>query len=210
MNRLQLTTAALSFSDRNYSDEVIANMSTFIKLVEAKINRRFRAEGLTKRSHMHLFGKEYYCLPVDYNGMIDIVYKESTTSISRKQVVFREQEYINAYANVADVNDGIAYNITANQLHVMPSALDTGVFELIHYIKVPALATDTDTNKISEDYPDCYLKGILAEIYDFVKDFEASLKYAQEFSGIVDEIIHNDYKVTQAGSRMHVVSEDSI
>lgn len=207
MNYTEIVDAALSYSDRNYSDEVQANMGTFIKIVESKINRRLRAEGLTKRSHMVLFGKEYYCLPTDYNGMIDIVYKDEVDSTSRTQVRFAEQEAINAFANITLPDGVIYYNITANQLHVMP-ILESGVMELIHHIKVPALTASNTTNNISDNYPDCYIKGILAEIYEFVKDYETAKGYATLFNDIVDDLILNDYKINIAGSRLQIMYEE--
>lgn len=207
MNYSEIVAAALAYSDRNYSDEVQANMNNFIKIVESKINRKLRAEGLTKRSHMVLFSKEYYCLPTDFNGIIDIVYKDTVDSINRTQVHYAEQEAINAFANITLPDGLIYYNIIANQLHIMP-ILDSGVIELIHHIKVPALTASNTTNNISDDYPDCYIKGILAEIYEFVKDYDAAKGYAELFNIIVDELIYNDYKQVFAGSRLQIMYEE--
>ena len=86
---------------------------------------------------------------------------------------------------------GSYYNITANQLHVLPPN-PANMIEIAYYRKLPALTSTDSHNWISDDNPDVYVFGLMVEISSFVKDAEAARLWDSRFITSVKEVSMDD------------------
>ena len=201
---------ALNFADREYHTKIIDRMDNFLRMVESRINRKIKQEGLTARATITTVAdQEYYGLPADFSSLIDIEIKESVIATVRQTLIYRTPAKLNDYANVAETNDAVYYTLINNQLQIIQPQ-DGRTIEIVYHMKVPELTSVDDENDVSINDPDCYIAGLLVEINSFVKDANAASIWDTRFKEILGEMDFNDFKRKYNGAQLEIVSEDSI
>lgn len=201
MNYDELVSAAKSYADRNDA-EVNQNIDVFILMAESRINRKLQVRKQTHRIFTQTFDNfEYYALPKDYAGMRAINFTYEKDGVKNTYPV----TYITP--NEMDVVDDKKYNhpmfytIVADQIRIYP-VFGGGTLEVLYYRKVPPLTKTNTTNWLSEDSPDIYLSGIIAEIESFVKNAEAAQLWDARMTRAINELTDSDVGQRWAGAQL--------
>lgn len=195
MNYTELVAAGKAYADRK-DVEVVENLPVFIQMAEGKINRRLRTRKQSARAAIPTKdGEEFYSLPPDFAGMRHIQFDSSS-------VDGQNSVYIMEYAapeffdqERSKVPSGKHYyTIIANQLQVYPRFAAGFFIEIIYYQRVPPLTNqaDSNTNWLSEDYPDIYLSGLVAEIELFAKNYDVAGLWADRMNTAIDDLENID------------------
>jgi hypothetical protein len=206
MNYAEIKAATIgssSYSNREDQD-FIDNFDNMLKVVEARINRFLKTIEMTARATIvTTSGQEYYALPTDFNGMIDLEVKTSLSDSNRYTAMYVAPEVLNSMSTQGITSSGKAYyfSIVDNQLQILP-ATDLYVIEAIYYVKLTPL-TDIANNFIADYNPDTYIYGLLTEINAISKDYESSKGFEDRFKESLNEIRVNDVRKIR-GTNMQI------
>lgn len=144
--------------------DLTARIPTFIRLFEAKMNRRLRSPDMEQTfSRTTIIGTDTYAL----------------NSASRAlRSAYIEDDSTNVYS----------YKIVGESIVIDP--VPTGEFTLVYtaYSVLSALDSGNPTNWLLDDHPDAYLAGTLAAAYAFERDEAAAGNYNAVLEGIIEEI----------------------
>lgn len=203
MNYDELIDASKAYADRN-DVEVESSMDTFIILVEAKINRVLKTrEQSTRAFTPTVTDREYYALPKDYAGMRDVQLNSDIPlnphKVSQFHLVSPEQMNIQRGKPYGGT---LYYSVAARQLHIYPCQDAGQSIEMIYYQKVPNLNSEDNINWMSEDHPDIYLSGMIAEIEAFAKNYEASKLWYARLTMAIEELDNADVEERWSGSTL--------
>lgn len=197
------TIGSASYSNREDQD-FIDNFDNMLRIVEARINRYLKTLEMTARATIvTTSGQEYYALPTDFNGMIDLEVKDVLTATKRYTAVYVNPEALNALStNGISASDNVYYySIVDNQLQILPTT-DLYIIEAIYYVRLTALS-NTNENFIAQNNPDAYIYGLLVEINAISKDKESSQIFDGRFKEALAEIKSNDVRKTR-GTNMQI------
>ncbi len=206
MNYAEIKAATIgssSYSNREDQD-FIDNFDNMLRVTEARINRFLKTLEMTARATIvTTAGQEYYALPTDFNGMIDIEVKTSDTAANRYTATFVNPETLNAISTngVVSTDNNFYYSIVDNQLQILPTT-DLYTIEAIYYVRLTPLATDAD-NFIGQYHPDCYIYGILSELESMTKNQAAQQQFDARFKATLEEIRANNVRKTR-GTNMQI------
>lgn len=204
MNYTEIKEISLAYADRE-DEEVISKIDTFLRVVEAKLNRELKVRQMSVRTVTTTSeDQEYFSLPPEFGGIRDIEIKDGIDSTKRLTGQYLAPEMFNKLSG--KTSSKLYYTFIANQLQITPPQKDK-ILELIYYKKVPRLDSANASNWISEDYPDCYIFGVLAEISAFVKSRDAFLLWDERYKGVVDSMINEDSKVRWSGPALITIVE---
>jgi len=194
MNYKEIVDAAKAYTDR-YDEELADSMTSFTRVVEAKINNALRTGDQSVRAQIWLrAGEEYYGLPCDWGGARDVEILHEGEQHGRT-LVYLAPEQMNQISrqNNSDRGRHNYYTIIAGQIQVAPPA-DNQVLEIVYYQRLPELEQDEDTNWLTEKNPDAYIFGLCTEISAFAKD----------------PILFESYKMRFAEALMDITQEDQV
>jgi hypothetical protein len=194
MNYTDIINTSLSYSDRANSDEIQANMDNFLRIVEAKVNRKLQTRNQSKRAQIVLTADtEYYALPSDFAGLRSIF---TVVETERKNFDYVTPEKMNVHIT-NNLNEYV-YTIMGNSLQIHPTFDDT-ILQIMYYQRVTPLTATNDTNWLSNYAPDAYIFGTLCEINYFVKDVQTAGIWETRFNLIIDDIDLEDAKDRWSG-----------
>ena len=201
MNYAQIVDLTLGYADRQDS-EVTTRMDSFLRVVEARINRVLMTLDMSCRAKVVMdSATEYYPLPTDYSVMRAIKVINNTNSASRVTLLQVNPEQM---ANL--VNNGETqfpcYTVISGNIQVQPFYDNTHSLEIDYFKTIPPLSSSATTNWLSDSNPDAYVFGLLVEINSFVKDGEASALWDGRFQQAMSEITLNDAKSTWSGTSL--------
>ena len=201
MNYAQIVDLTLGYADRQDS-EVTTRMDSFLRVVEARINRILMTLDMSCRAKVVMdSATEYYPLPTDYSVMRAIKVINNTNSASRVTLL---QVNPDQMANL--VNNGETqfpcYTIISGNIQVQPFYDNTHSLEIDYFKTIPPLSSSITTNWLSDSNPDAYVFGLLVEINSFVKDAESSGLWDGRFQQAMSEITLNDAKSTWSGTSL--------
>ena len=130
----EIVQAALSYADR-VDTETMSQMDIFLRVVEARINRKIKTQEMSVRSQLTLIeGQEYYALPNDYGGMRDIEIRPTNSSYKRiPSSYLNPEQFDNAVTNNLNEN---YYTIVAGQIQIYPTKPAGYILEIIYYRKL--------------------------------------------------------------------------
>lgn len=202
MNYTDITTLALSYADRQ-DNEVRDRVDDFIKVVEARVNRRLNVRKMAIRAQVTCVdGQEYYGLPADFGGLRDIEVTSASNPKVRHTMHYLSPEQMNkAVANGAS---GYYYTIIADQFQIYPPQIDDSIVEIVYYKNLTNLTSSSIQNWLSMSDPDVYIFGILVEISSFVKDAAAKAIWDQRFNEAIAQIIEDDDSSRWSGTALTV------
>lgn len=206
MNYTELVAAAKSYADRN-DIEVSDNIDTFIIMAESRINRVLRTYEQTHRIFTTtILGQEFYALPRDYNGMRVIQYNDGQVdgegSKSHPMKMLSPEMMVEIQSKPAESLDDYYYTIVGQQIQVHPTLPASGTLEILFYRKVPTLSIVDQSNWCSENHPDIYLSGIIAEIELFVKNYDTAQMWDVRMTRAIKELHGSDIDKRWAGNPM--------
>jgi len=185
MNYSEIVKLALDTADRNDSP-VVENVDSFLRVVEARVNRVIDSVDQLVRTTLTLENDEaYYALPLDFARIKQIdVYELDNPSIRKQVIQLPRHEVFNAVLNKGELR----YQLINNQLRVLPLQ-DGKVIELVYYRNLLPLGNINKTNWLSETFPDIYIAGLLVEISAFNKNLEVSMGWNSKFSSALSDFI---------------------
>lgn len=205
MNYGELVAASKAYCDR-LDVEVNQNIDVFITMAEARINRTLKTTEQTHRVYIRtMAAKEYYTLPIDYNGMravhfnTGLVDKEDSKSI---QLNYATPEQMVDMQESAYAEQERYYTIINRQLQLHNPLPNGGTIEMVFYRRVPPLTNINISNWMATDHPDIYLAGICAEIEMFVKNYDTAKMWDDRMTRSIEELRTNDMANRWTGNSM--------
>ena len=175
---------AYDYADRLDNVEATNRYDSFLRMVESRINKRLRIFTMSNRAIIATIkDKEYYGLPADFLSLRDIEIRPNGESIPRQTAIYLNPEQMN---NVASNTTCFYYTIIAQQIQIRPAKEDM-IMEVVYHRKVGELSQSLN-NWVAEDYPDCYVFGLLVEINAFVRDANAAALWGERFSTSLEEL----------------------
>lgn len=194
MNYSEIVSTALAYSDRAGSEEVTANMDNFLRIVEAKVDRKLQTRNQSKRAQILMStNKEYYSLPSDFAGLRTIY---TVVEDERKNFEYVTPEKMNVH--ITNNLSEYVYTIMGNSLQIHPT-FDDIVLQILYYQRIIPLTSTNITNWLSNYAPDAYIFGALCEISYFAKDLDSANLWEARFNIVVDDIDLEDAKDRWSG-----------
>ena len=195
MNYTEIVDASKSYSDRN-GLEVADNIDIFIIMAEARINRVLKTrEQSTRAFSPTIENSERYALPPDYRGMriisLNSALPNESPTVSQYYFLNPEQFNIQKCRPFSGKN---YYTIIANSFQIHPIQPAGKSIELSYYQKVPTLSAQCPNNWVSDEHPDIYLSGIMAEIETFVKNYSVADRWDSKMGRSIEELQVSDTK----------------
>jgi hypothetical protein len=199
MNYSEITSTAIAYSDRVNDPEITANIDSFLRLVEAPINRRLAIQKMSfKAQTPTVVGQEFYVLPSDFLSVRDIRVWDNSLITSRRVYSLLSPELMDIQSRWPD--GGQYYNLSGDSIQLLPIPTEANVLEIDYYAKLVPLTSTNTTNWASLNHPDAYVFGLMTEINAFVKDATASALWNQRFNDALDQIKGQDIKATYSGT----------
>ena len=191
MDYTEIVNLAKDYSDRRKDPEIIASTDSFLRIVEAKINRKLATQKAVISKNIKLYeGQEYHDLPTDYLSAYDVYFKSLTDNKRRATLEYKTPAQLNDAICTGDNKE--LYTIIGTKIKVnpVPTALFAENFALCldFYLRIAPLTRENPSNYISVFNVDCYLFGMMAEINAFVKDAEAFTLWDARFENVINEI----------------------
>jgi hypothetical protein len=187
-------------------------MTSFTRVVEAKINNALRTGDQSVRSQIWLKrDEEYYSLPCDWGGARDVELLHPGQQHGRTLVYLAPEEMNKLPRNRDSSFDSHHnyYTIIAGQIQVAPPT-DNQVLEVVYYQRLPELNEDGDTNWLTEKNPDAYIFGLCTEISAFAKDPMLFESYKMRFNEALMDITQEDQVTRWSGPALRVQLEGLI
>lgn len=207
MDYIQIINASKAYADRN-DIEVSDNMDTFILMAEARINRGLKTANQTHRIFTKtVYGREFYTLPSDYNGMRSVHFNTGEVDAEgsqAKQLYYATPEQIVDLQENSPITDVYYYTILNDQLQLHSTLPGNGTIEMVFFRKVPNLNSENKTNWISINDPDIYLSGICAEIELFAKNYDSASLWDSRMTRAIGELEINDIRNRWAGNTLTI------
>lgn len=167
-----LQAACIEYLAREQDTTLLARISTFIQLTEAKFNRDLFTRQMEQRSiaetDITQAEPEFIALPADFQSMrrmrvSSVTGKPKLDFLSGTQMDERRQ-------CLADVAAQPRYfTIFGNEIELLPTPDAAYTIEMIYRQNVPSLATN-GTNWLLTLAPDAYLYGALMESAPYIKE----------------------------------------
>lgn len=197
MNYSEIIQASLGYADRK-DNKVSDQMDTFIGIVESRMNRHLTVSEQSVRTRITP-KNEYIGLPNDFKAIRELeIYSEDGPRVTIRPL---NPEQLNLHKTFS--GEDPKYVIIADQLQLVPSQIDKAI-EMVYYQKVPNLNSTDNVNWVSQDYPDCYIFGLLVEINSFIKDANATKLWNERFMNVIEELISSDSMDRWSGTPMTV------
>lgn len=189
---------ALSFVDRQTDPEAVAAIDGMLQLTEAKINRFLQSNKGSATTYTVITDAEQvdYALPSLFSA-----YRSVKISTTNTQSGTKTSLYYATPDKFDNVESGSYYTIVGDTIKIMSDQIVVGNYlEMVSYINVSPLTSTNTSNWLSDLYPDCYVQGLMAQLYAFAKDWDAAERMEAKFTATLEEIEIQDDKTTWSGS----------
>jgi hypothetical protein len=199
-NYTELQDAIADWLNRVGSPELAARAPDFIKMAEARFNRKLRVRQNEKRASA-ILDAGFITLPSDW-----LEAKALRLIIDGKPVPLElgtPEQLDLARRDAAALPSGLRqpylYRFIGNQIEVSPYVSGEATMELEYYYKVPALDTNS-TNWLLQDWPDLYLYGALQHTAPYLRDDQRLQTWAGIYNTLWTELTEADDKAKHSGS----------
>jgi hypothetical protein len=161
-----------------------------LRMLEADINRELRtSENSRTGTLVGVDGKNYYPLPLDFNGMRTI------------RVNGAVYEYEIPERAIGSTN--AVYTIVGDQLYF--SIVNAGDnVEMVYYQNLTPLTPEAPLNWLSTFHPDVYIDGLVYQIEKFVKNFDVAQIRHSMYMNHIEKINHGDQINRWSGTPLQV------
>lgn len=186
-----LKTAIANWTHR---DDLYDIAPDFITLVENRLNRELRTSFQEERATTTA-NEEYLDFPTDCLGIRNI--QLNTNPV-------RELEYVSPMHLdfIDNAGDELKYyTIVGDKIQLQSTSSYT--LEIAYYTKISALSTENETNWVTDNYPDIYLYGALAEAFSYCQADDQAVKYSNLFVEAINGIKSYDV-ARKAGQSLRV------
>jgi hypothetical protein len=196
MNFTSIKASVLGYADR-YDAEVDAKFSSFVPLVEGRIN-----SVLSTRLSLVDLVIPIVTTDTTFPFPADLLFLKQVKLVNATgEAIF---QYISEYYFDKVLANGISkpYYTVTNAAFKVPWAFLNDGTEALHIRyeqQVPPLEAANE-NWLSISCPQVYVFGLLVELYAFVKDAEAATLWDVRFKEELDNIENTDYRTQWSGT----------
>lgn len=177
--------------------DLTAQIPTFIRLVEAQVERQLRVGDMVKRSYATL-GDQYIALPTDYLSVRNM--QLNVTPVRQLEYMTMGQlDGVRARnGNVA--GEPLYYSVVGNAFEVAPQPDDSYEVEIVYYAQIPRLSDQVTTNWLLTKHPDIYLFGALMNAAPYLENDDRIGTWSAAFGQVLEDIRLADERGTSSGS----------
>ncbi len=160
-NYSELIAAVDAWANRGGTDD--AKMPTFVALFEARANRSLRVPQMEATAEATILNNELP-LPSDFLSARDLWLDGPVTlrSMSPQELRDTNERFMSGQT--------IGYAILDQTLSFAPPLANGETVNLSYYQTIPALSVGNTANWLLTTYPDAYLYGCLAALYNYLRD----------------------------------------
>lgn len=183
-------------------EDLAATIPAFIKLAEARFNRDLRVRQMIKRATAETdSGENYVTLPGDWLEARNIQIYEGSIPVALEYMTLEQaDDYKRQRGSVS--GPARYFNVTGNQLELIPEPPSGTQIEMAYYSKIPALSESAQSNWLLSTWPDMYLYGTLAHTAPYLKDDDRIDVWAALYDRGLAEIRLADEKAQYSGSTL--------
>lgn len=195
MNYADVTSIALVYADRTNDEELASILPSLVSLVEARINKVIQSYSMSVRQSFTLDDVTLeYSLPSTIGQGINSLKIVDLSSGATVSVLTRvPQTALDTLAANGVKSD--MYTIENSKIKLL-KPYGTGFSMSIDFMQsVPSLYTD-GSNWLSLSHGDCYVFGLVAEIYAYTKNAVGFDTWNARFLDTLDKIELNSDSVT--------------
>jgi hypothetical protein len=180
-------------------DDLTTRIPSFIRLAEARFNRELRVRQMVKRA-VALLEDNYITLPFDWLEAKNVQINVGGRPKKLEYMTLEQADDYNSRRGGASTGEPLYFNVTGNQLEIIPRPSGEPQIELTYYSKIPALSDAKPENWLLTTWPDLYLYGTLAHSAPYLKDDERLATWAELYVKAMDEITLSDERAQYSGS----------
>lgn len=175
--------------------DLTAVIPTFIRLLEAQVERSLRTRDMIVRSRAQV-DAEFITLPQDFLQI------EHAIVYAAKPVVLEwvPMNTIDALQAESEPGPIKNYTIIGDELEFSPFPVGTTDIEVVYYRKIEKLSTTTATNWLLSKHPDVYLYGSLMQAAPYLKNDERVGLWSSALTTILEDIRLADERATKGGT----------
>jgi len=180
MNYTDIVNTALTYADRSDDTDLVNLIPSIVPIVEARINKVLSTYNMsTEYASPMGSGSFEFSLPSGFDGVNTIKIRNiSTGSISKVLTRIPADALYTLQANSISQD---LYTIENNKIIVLTEETDEYELVLNFTQSVPSLYANS-TNWLADLHCDCYIFGIVAEIYSYVKNKEGFESWNTRFN----------------------------
>lgn len=197
-NYTELQDAIADWLNRVGSPDLAARAPDFIKMAEARFNRKLRVRQNEKRATATL-DAGFITLPSDWLEAKAIRLVINGKPVPLELGTSEQLDQARRDASTVGTTKPHLYRFIGNQIEVAPYVLGEATMELEYFYKVPALATSS-TNWLLTDWPDLYLYGALQHSAPYLRDDQRLQTWAGIYNTLWTELTEADDKAKHSGS----------
>jgi len=157
-----------AIADTLNRDDLTAEIPTFIRLAESRIDRDIRHWRQERRASVTLDEQYNDILPTDFLQPIRLQVTDAPTSevslMSMSQMMQRREVASDVTGRPSN------YCLTGGEIEVYPTPSATFEASLVYYGRIAALSGTNTTNWLLSEAPDVYLYGALVHTAPYLKD----------------------------------------
>ncbi len=197
-NYTELQDAIADWLNRVGSPELAERAPDFIKMAEARFNRKLRVRQNEKRATA-ILDAGFITLPSDWLEAKAIRLVVNGKPVQLSLGTSEELDQARRDASTVGSTSPYLYRFVGNQIEVAPYVSGEATMELEYFYKIPALATN-DTNWLLTDWPDLYLYGALQHSAPYLRDDARLQTWAGIYNTLWTELTEADDKAKHSGS----------
>jgi hypothetical protein len=197
-NYTELQDAIADWLNRVGSPELAARAPDFIKMAEARFNRKLRVRQNEKRATA-ILDAGFITLPADWLEAKAIRLVVDDKPVRLELGTSEQLDQARRDASTVGTTKPYLYRFIGNQIEVAPYVSGEATMELEYYYKIPDLATNS-TNWLLTEWPDLYLYGALQHSAPYLRDDQRLQTWAGIYNTLWTELTEADDKATHSGS----------
>jgi hypothetical protein len=187
----------------NRSD-LSARIPTFIRLFEARMNRRLRDPDMEAVGSIALVtGTEGYDLPFGFREA-RLAYMDAAPRIYLTPMT---PQSLRSEFTGQESGNPEAYAIIEGQIVLAPAPTSDATLKLVYYRELTGIDTGNATNWLLDAHPDCYLFGSLCTASAYLVDDERLNVWKAAWDEAIEEIMQDGNKRRLPGGPLVARSE---
>lgn len=212
MNYTEIKTVSQSIADR-FDTDTTNNLDNFLRIVESKINHKLQVmEKETALSIAIVAATFDYALPADYGSLRSIHWEHNGRRVPMTLITPEKYDDIRDKPTTVPTENlyshpFIGYVIKEDRRLYITQDLEVGDIKGTYLQRVPQLTSGNANNWVSDDYPEAYLFGMVAEIKAFAKNNEGFVLWDGRFKEALQDIIDDDAHQKWSGTPMRMRTE---
>jgi hypothetical protein len=197
-NYTELQDAIADWLNRVGSPDLAARAPDFIKMAEARFNRKLRVRQNEKRATAVL-DAGFITLPSDWLEAIALRLVIDGKPVSLELGTPEQLVQARRNAVIGGQTSPALYRFIGNQIEVAPYVSGEATMELEYHGKIPDLATNA-TNWVLAEWPDLYLYGALQHSAPYLRDDQRLQTWAGIYNTLWSELTEADDAAKHSGS----------